>query len=792
MNTLQKLLTYAYWLEPIPGRPASLRLLYYAVAVATACSLAYVLRRLRASVAESRPFLWASALLGGAGLALIACAVAGVPLLSMRLLVFGANGLAILCAVWLWLTQREPVDVMRRHALALSGQIDWVSNPLPLPMSLLLLAVHSGGLLAWCVERRWPLTAVPVLLALLLSPQLLSSFRARCFHLRLEALAPLLLLYAVLLLRVLALATAKLLLDFPHFYVPQPWDGVLRVDVAALVAVPWTVLLQLYAQLRSQKRSHVLVSGLGAAVVALSLLWSTYTYLHLCTHGVTGSDPYCYAQMAVDVVANGTPVHDFPWVKTMQGLGVFAEAGVHLGYHLPFEGDRAATVWPIGQSLLLAVGYALGGEGGLYAATPILGLGSALALAVLSWQLTAGHARNERWMVAGVAVFLLGTSYAQMERIVVPMADAAAQLFTTLAVVLWIHVLRSPRRYAWAALAGLAFAAAYWVRHTQLVLGLAVLAVTVFQPIGKRQKVALLSAFGLAALLAALPDLAYHRWVMGHWLRPESLELRHFGWGFMGRTLLQMVLELLSAREFLYVAPLTVYGALQQWRLRREQFVLLGSWVAAILLVHLPYEALRLRDLLSIFPVLCWWTGYGAARLWAVTESVLRRARVLQRSEFLRGLAYGALLVALLLGRAGKTLSLALASDIDTFGHLNAYQRAAFGRIGRDTEPQALIGASLNSGAVELHSGRAAFRPSVWQPDELYAFVDHMLVQGRAVYLLQDGLDMRPTLLAARERYTLQWVGRYDIPFYYTGGGSSGGLVSLWRLNPSIAARRPQ
>jgi hypothetical protein len=731
-------------------------------------------------------------LLSVAGLMLIASALAGVPLLSMRLLVFGANGLAVLGSVRLWLLEREPVDLMQRHVRALRDGLDALQRPLPPLTSLMLLLLHAGGLLAWCVQQRrtWGLGAA--LLLSLLSPQILNSLRLRRWRVDLEALAPLILVYTVLLLGVLVLAVAKLWFGFPHFFVPPPWDSWLNPSLVALLAVPWAVSLQVHSLLRSERREYLLLRGVGATLMMLTLLWASWTYLRLRTHGVTGSDPYCYAQMAIDMVQHGVPVHRFPWVRTMQQLGVFGEAGVHLGYHLPFAADRSATVWPIGQSLLLAAGHALGGEVGLYVTTPLLGLCSLLALAVLSWELLVGESRNVQWSVTGLAVFLLATSYAQIERLVVPMADAAAQLFTTLTIVLWVRTLRAARGYLWAALAGLAFAAAYWARHTQLVVGLAVVAYAALQSLPSRRKTALLAVFSIVALLAALPDLWYHRWVMGHWLTPESLELRHFGWGYVGATLAQMVRELLSAREFLLVAPLVLYGAWRLWRERRKQFVLLGSWLVSVLVVHLPYEALRLRDLLSIFPVLCWWAGYGASELWPLVQPQLQRLSPLRVSEYARGFFAAMLLAGLLLLRSEPTLSLATASDIDSFGHLNAFQRVGFARIGQDTEPNALIGASLNSGAVELHGGRATFRPAVWQSQELYTFLDHVLAEGWPVYFLQDGLEMRAALAAARQHYTLQWVGRYDIPFYHYGGGSSGGRVTLWRLDPGAVARRTQ
>jgi hypothetical protein len=266
---------------------------------------------------------------------------------------------------------------------------------------------------------------------------------------------------------------------------------------------------------------------------------------------------------------------------------------------------------------------------------------------------------------------------------------------------------------------------------------------------------------------------------MGAWLRPESLELRHFSLAFMGPMLGRALRDLLAAREFLYVAPLVAYGCWQQWRADRVRWALLCMWVAAILLVHLPYEALRLRDLLSIFPVLCLWAGEGVVGLWHGFAP--RRERAGAR-PFLTGLALAWLLAALLWLRTGRTLALARATDFDAFGHLNANQRAGFTQIGRDTEPQAVIGASLNSGSLELHSGRTAFRPAVWRTGELYAFVDDALGRGVPLYLLEDGLEMGPPMAAARQRYELWLVGRYDIPFYHTGGGSTGGRVALYRV----------
>jgi hypothetical protein len=237
--------------------------------------------------------------------------------------------------------------------------------------------------------------------------------------------------------------------------------------------------------------------------------------------------------------------------------------------------------------------------------------------------------------------------------------------------------------------------------------------------------------------------------------------------------------DLLGRREFFFVAPLIAYGAWRQWRDRPRRFVVLAAWLGAVLLIHLPYEALRLRDLLSLYPVLCFWAGLGAVALGRLLVGLSAWSAV---PPFVRAYACGLALVGLLVPRTGTTLSLWSATDANTFGRLNAFQRQGFQQLGEATESDALIGASLNSGAVELHAGRLAFRPAAWTQSEFYAFVEDALARGEPLYLLDDGLEMAATMSAARERYDVQSRGTYDVPFYHQGGGSTGGRVTLYRL----------
>ena len=777
---MRRLLSYEYLLEPIPGPPGPLRPLYFLLALGTLVLVLFSIVLWRTQRTDTlRRALMVELVLASSAFALLACSFANLPRLSMRILLFGASLLAWLWPVAMYVGMLEPAPIQSSHRRAFAGQIDLARPSLPRYTSLLLLAAHWTGLLALCGHYGWPWWASVALLFGLLTPQLWFSLRQRRWQVGLEALAPLFLPYMMLCARLITLVVLKMR-GYPHFALPHPWVSVLNVDLTVAIAFPWAFFAQVHSALRRQRREGALLPAMAAAGLLVCSVWAGYVYLHLRTRGVTGTDPYCYAQMAVDLAETGTPVHAFPLVARMEELGLLPEAGVHLGYHQPFHAaGRAATVWPLGQSALLAVGYRLAGEGGLYAVTPILGLLSLGALAALSSELLTNHLTADKIMVSALAVILLATSYAQIERLLVPMADAAAQLFSTLTVWLGLRAIRGRLSLLWALLAGLSFGMAYQVRHTQLVLALPILFCVWADRSERGKKLAWLACFGSASLLVALPDLVYHRWVMGHWLRPESLELRHFALQFVLPMAARMLREVLARNEFWYVSPFIVYGLWRQWREDSVGFGALATCLAAVLVIHLPYEALRLRDLLSLYPVLCFWAGYGIV---AVGRRVQEARQDQRLPPFLRSFGYAILVVALLAVRTRSTWALAGVSDFDTFGYLNPFQRAGFAQIGQDTEATALIGASLNSGSIELHAERVAFRPAVWRAQELCIFVDDALSRRVPLYLLDDGLAMSSALAAARHRYNVELIGYYDIPYYHTGGGSAGGRVALYRI----------
>jgi len=782
---LERLLSYEYLLEPTPGPPGPFRLLYGLMAAATLGSMLTALLLWRRRCPGWG--LQAAALqilTGAAGILLLICAALGIPVLSMRLLVFSSNFGAVLVPPIALVALREPAGVWARHARAARAQLAPHEPPLRAPTQGLLLLMHLIGLAWLCLHMGWPAGWAVFILAAMLLPQFVQARRVRA---HLEMLGPLFLAYGAMGLRVLALAILKMT-GYEPFALPAAWDRALNVEAVAILAISWTLAAQLFAAARTKNREAQMVSMLAACGLILTFAWAGYTYLRLRTHGTTGTDPYCYAQMAVDWASTGFPTHSFPLVRTLSELGVGAEAAVHLGYHLPFKASgEAATVWPVGQAGLLALGYLVAGEVGLYVTTPLLALLSLVALCGLSWELLRHRAQSERAVVSALAVFLLATSYAQVERLLVPMADAAAQLFTTLTLWAWMRAQVGKRSSLWAATAGLALAMAYHVRHTQLLVLAGILWTALLQRRSRRTTLTRLTIFGLSALLIALPDLAYHQRVMGQWLRPESLELRHFALSFVGPMARRLLADLLARWEFLYLAPLLLVGLWRHWREDSAHAALLAGALLGLLAIHLPYEALRLRDLLPVFPLLCFWTANGVPAVW---EAMAKSRHWVQRQSFLNGLSFATVLSLLLWLRSGYTLSLAGANDFDGFGYLNASQRASFGRIGVDTPASAWIGASLNSGPIDIYAQRTTFRPEVWTSDELLSFLGHAQGLGRPIYLMDDGLEMALPLRLAAEHYELQLVSEYDLPYYYVGGGSLDTMVPLYLLLPRHPQRR--
>ena len=625
------------------------------------------------------------------------------------------------------------------------------------------LGFHLLGLSVVLANLGWPLLLAPLLMIGLSAMPALAGRRSA-----LAALTPLAFAYAATILHGLGVRP------------PGIWNGVLSPLLTLVVATGYG--LAIAGWLASGASWRFVVAGAGL-LVAAALGWSAWASWTLRAHGVTGSDPYAYAQMGIDLATRGTVLHSFPLAALAYALNLPIYPTVHVGYRIPDAATlQAATVWPPGYAAFTGLAYRLAGEAGLFLITPLLNL---LALLAAGWfaLVAAGRRSPAAFAVAGLTVALTATAYQQVEMQMTPMADIAAQLFTVLAIGLALGTQGrgAPLR---AALSGLCLGIAFDIRYTQVLLAPAIALALVWGARSfARARLGLVAICAGAAWLAAAPVLAYHWVVFGSPFVTGSDELAHFSPARLPEMAGRALGALGHYREFGLLAPPLVVGLLAAARRSRRALVVALLAFVVLFGFHALYAYLRLRDLLFLFPFLSWLAALGIvtavrAAYWAARRSGRPRAWAALRVGLV-----GALSVCLVL-RAMETLAMPANRGFAAFGHLTAAQRASFDRLRQLTPEDAVIGASLNSGAVELHAGRSAFRPAGWTADALVRFVDALRAAGRLVFVLDDGEAMGEALRTLRARYGLVEVARLDVPYYDAiGGGSRNRRAPLYRLS---------
>jgi hypothetical protein len=636
-----------------------------------------------------------------------------------------------------------------------------------------LAGLHLGGLgLLWHLAERPIWLALPTLVLVSLPPLL-----ARPRRPRLETLTPLIPAYvgglAVLLLtRWMGVDVS----EYQAYALPDPWSPWFNVPVLLIAGGAWAAILQFRAIWPGRRGETVL----PIALMGIAALWLVTTVAIHRTRGVTASDPYCYTQMAIDLAEHGSALHSFPLAGLARELDLPTWPTVHIGYHPPGLDDRAPTMWPIGWPAWLAPFYVLGGLEAVYVAAPLM---AALAL-IATWGLANEVLRPvspfTRWTAAGLTCLLVATSPEGSERMLVPMADAAAQLFSVLTLWLALRAWRGRsrgKRALYGVLAGLSLGMAYWVRHPQLPLALGALAAALLWPPEQggtlRAKAELLIAFALGAAAGALPDLIYNRVAFGGWLRSESTEWFLISGSNLGRTFWDLLrYGLLRRQELGYIAPLALYGGWHLWREHRRPALTVFIGVLAVLVFHLLYAALRPRDLIAILPAFYLCAAYGTVRLW-------------QRLERRRALwTWFALLICVLAlaARSGQVLAMPWRRDVITFGYVSADQRMGFGELQAMTPQNAVIGSMLNGGAVELYAQRKAVHPAPWTERELVRWTETLLARGRPFYVLDDGEEIPPVLDQLARSYQVRPVGQINLPYFVIGGGNAPHPVWLYAI----------
>jgi hypothetical protein len=232
--------------------------------------------------------------------------------------------------------------------------------------------------------------------------------------------------------------------------------------------------------------------------------------------------------------------------------------------------------------------------------------------------------------------------------------------------------------------------------------------------------------------------------------------------------------------EWGWALPFILAGALSLWHQSRRATWALALGFVPLLVFHVPYAFLKARDLLWLFPVWALLAGLGGAALWAW----LRQQRA-------AGRALGFFLALMLLAWRW-TLTLPLTQGFFTFGSLTSEQHQAISQLADRTPPEAVIAASLNSGAVELYAHRATVRPGTllqpsqaWTTDQWLKFVEALRAENRPLYLLADSVEMEAPLKAVQARYPVTEIAPpLYLPYYYLGGGSDNQLVTLYQVGP--------
>ncbi len=646
-------------------------------------------------------------------------------------------------------------------------------TPMSWPWQMVWALVHLGGLWTLCVGEGlgwWPaVVAVACLIVAAWARARVCGWR-RLKFLPIEVLTPLLLPYGTVLPRRFVMGVlgvdVALYQAFPY---PDPWSPWFDLRVTLPMGVAGLVLTTGALVWRSVRSPHVAWlparRALGLAALFFGLVWYVATAATHVSHGVTGSDPYCYLQMAVDLAERGTALHDFPLASLAREAGLPLWPTVHVGYHPPIVGTLTPTVWPIGWPVLLAPFFLVGGEGGILWAAPLCTVLAGILtwrLARLLWPDASGSAG---WLAAGLAAFITLTSPEAALRSLVPMADAAAQALSLLTLLCLVRA-RQNDSLPWNVLGGASLALAYFVRHPQIFVALAALPLLWDGALPARRRWHHLLAFGATALSCATPDLVYRTVTFGSPLAFESSEWSLISLRNVAPTFLAVLGDgLLRRAEFGYLAPLAIYGAYRQWRDRAQRpwAMMMFLSFGGVLLFHLCYSALRLRDLISLFPWLGIWTGRGIADLW-------RRASNVDGSAVLRRIGAMVLILAALSARTGERLAMPWYPRVWTFGHVTQAERANYDRLAATLPADAVVGTGLNSGAVERYTGHETVRPSSWSHQEFVRFVRALALEGRPIYLLDDGEEMELFLARVRAGCTLRRLSEFDLPVFGLGG----------------------
>ena len=134
-------------------------------------------------------------------------------------------------------------ELATRHWRALSLDLHLQDIPIPARSSIALYVFHLLGTLAIVRLTHQPLWLA--LIPILAIQPLAVSLRTNRRYWLPESMAPLLMAYAVLALRLLVAVAARVLgLTSGSLVVPQPWGAALNLNLATGACAPWILVAQ--------------------------------------------------------------------------------------------------------------------------------------------------------------------------------------------------------------------------------------------------------------------------------------------------------------------------------------------------------------------------------------------------------------------------------------------------------------------------------------------------------------------------------------------------------------------
>lgn len=660
------------------------------------------------------------------------------------------------------------------------------------PLALVLVIVHTLGLALVAQVMHAPLLLVVGVVGVLF----LGQFHPRTSgYLEPGILAPFWFVYALVAVRFVWLRVLGAEIPGYFDYLPPDPRVLLNFEFLVGAALLYSAAIAAARVLGSPRQAITALAVLTACGV---FLWAAVEYIGHRTLGASGSDPFAYVQMGIDLATNGTAAHRFQLFPLVSSTSLAWFPIVHVGYHLPYNlSGNAVTVWSIGGSIAYALAYLVAGESALYLVNPLFSLASIVVSGWLAWELTRQASRTVRLVTTCLTAALVATSNEIVNWAGVTMVDTQALVWSTLAFIVALKLYRTGK-WGWAVGAGLCWGAAFFVRHTQLLiaLGFVPLLLTAPFPIAARIRNAVF--LGIAAFVTALPDLWYHQTYLGGWLTPESKELALFSWDSIPPTAQALSNSAFIGSEFGWLLLFIILGILSFTRRDKILSAALLLWLTAILAVHLPYPALRLRDLVAEFPILAFYASDGLVALLRTARRWLDAARAVENKpankvsgsnrtrQLFRALGAFLMFLALELAlvRVWNTVPRVAQEPPARFGGMTAQQRESFNQLAELVPSNAIIGASLNSGAIELYSRRNAFRPADWctesQCNQLESFVEIAHANEYEIYLLQDNASLAAVLDQLEPSYQVELVTTLDVPLFGTENVTESG--TLWKI----------